>query len=47
MEIRVIREIRVLLNIEILFFSVEYLWGDLYEYNYPSNNELSVFAGQQ
>ena len=47
MEIRVIREIRVLLNIEILVFSVEYLWGGLYEYNYPSNNELSVFTGQQ
>ena len=47
MEIRVIREIRVLLNIEILVFSVEYLWGGLYEYNYPSNKELSIFTGQQ
>ena len=47
MEIRVIRAIRVLLNIEILFFSVEYLWGDLYEYNYPSNKELSIFTEQQ
>ena len=27
MEIREIRAIRVLLNIEILVFSVEYLWG--------------------
>ena len=47
MEIRVIREIRVLLNIEILVFSVEYLCGGLYEYNYPSNKELSIFTGQQ
>ena len=46
MEIRVIRVIRVLLNIEILVFSVEYLWGGLYEYNYPSNKELSIFTGQ-
>ena len=47
MEIRVIREIRVLLNIEILVFSIEYLWGSLYEFNYSSNKELSIFTGQQ
>ena len=45
-KIGVIREIRVLLNIENLVFSVEYLWGGLYEYNYPSNKELSIFTGQ-
>ena len=29
------------------FLSVEYLLGDLYGYNDPSNNELSVFTGHQ
>ena len=47
MEIRVIREIRVLLNIEILVFFGWISMRGLYEYNYPSNNELSVFTGQQ
>ena len=46
--IRVIREIRVLLNIEILiFFRLNIYKGGLYGYNDPSNNELSVFTGQQ
>ena len=37
-----------LLNIEILiFFRLNIYKGGLYEYNDPSNNELSVFTGQQ
>ena len=47
MEIRVIREIRVLLNIEILVFFGLISMRGLYEYNYPSNKELSIFTGQQ
>ena len=36
-----------LLNIEILiFFRLNIYKGGLYEYNDPSNNELSVFTGQ-
>ena len=45
--VREIREIRVLLNIEILYSFGWISIRGLYEYNDPSNNELSVFTGQQ
>ena len=47
MEIREIREIRVLLNIEILYSFGWISIRGVYERNNLSDKELSVFTGQQ